>query len=62
MPKDGSAQECSTSSAVIKIRTGDSVGTTIRWSVSNRRNCPGAKSCVGIMYESNVRLSKSVYS
>uniref|UniRef100_A0A0E9V131 Uncharacterized protein n=1 Tax=Anguilla anguilla TaxID=7936 RepID=A0A0E9V131_ANGAN len=56
-PKAGTAHECKTSSAVTNTRTGDSIGTTIRWSVSSSRNCPGAKSCVGIMYESNPRSS-----
>lgn len=56
-PSAGTAQECRTSSADTSTRIGDSIGTTIRWSVSSSRNCPGARSCVGIMYESNARFS-----
>lgn len=57
MPIDGIVHECRTSSAEINIRIGDSIGTTIRLSTSNRRNCPGRRSCVGIMYESNIKSS-----
>lgn len=49
MPRDGTAQECSTSSADTRTRIGDSTGITIRWSVSRSRNCPGMRSCVGTM-------------
>ena len=56
-PRAGTAHECSTSSAETRTRMGDSTGITIRWSVSNSRNWPGARSCVGIMYESNPRSS-----
>lgn len=45
-PKAGTAHECKTSSADTRTRTGDSMGTTIRWSVSSRRNWPGVKSWV----------------
>lgn len=48
-PRDGTAQECNTSSADTRTRTGDSMGTTIRWSVSRSRNWPGVRSWVGIM-------------
>lgn len=48
-PRAGTAHECSTSSAETRIRMGDSTGTTIRWSVSSRRNWPGVRSCVGSM-------------
>lgn len=48
-PKEGTAQECKTSSAETRTRMGDSTGVIIRWSASRRRNCPGARSCVGIM-------------
>lgn len=57
MPRAGTAHECRTSSAEINIRIGDSTGTTMWWSVSSRRNWPGFKSCVGIMYESKARSS-----
>lgn len=56
-PSAGTAQECSTSSADTSTRMGDSIGITIRWSVSRSRNCPGARSCVGIMYESKAKFS-----
>lgn len=56
-PRLGTAQEWRTSSAEIRIRIGDSTGTTIRWSASRRRNWPGARSCVGIIYESKPRSS-----
>lgn len=62
IPNDGSAQECSTSSAVTKIRVSVPVGTTIRLSTSSRRNEPGSRSLVGSIYESNPMLSKSEYS
>ena len=56
-PSAGTAQECRTSSADTRTRMGDSIGITIRWSVSSRRNWPGVKSCVGIIYESKARSS-----
>lgn len=61
-PKLGTAHEWRTSSAVTMTRTGDSIGTTTRWSTSRSRKCPSGRSVVGIMYESNVRSLKSVYS
>lgn len=48
-PKAGTVQECRTSSAEIRSRTGDSMGATIRLSASRRRNCPGVRSDVAIM-------------
>lgn len=57
IPMAGTAHECSTSSAVINIRTGASIGTTIRWSASSSRKCPGSRSWVGIIYESKPRSS-----
>lgn len=61
-PKEGTAHEWSTSSAVMIMRIGDSIGITIRWSTSRRRKCPSGSSVVGVMYESNERSLKSVYS
>lgn len=48
-PREGTAQECRTSSAVTMMRIGDSIGTTTRWSTSSSRKCPGGSSAVGIM-------------
>ena len=48
-PRAGTAQEWSTSSADTRTRIGDSMGTTIRWSVSKSRNWPGTRSWVGTM-------------
>lgn len=48
-PRAGTAHEWRTSSAETRTRMGDSTGMTIRWSASRRRNCPGARSCVGSM-------------
>ena len=59
-PSVGTAQECRTSSAVMIMRMGDSIGMTNRWSTSRSRKCPGRSSVVGIMYESNARSLKSV--
>lgn len=56
-PKAGIVQECRTSSEVTTTRAGTSIGTTIRWSVSSSRKCPGGKSCEGTMYESKARSS-----
>lgn len=39
-PRVGTAHEWSTSSAVMIIRIGDSIGTTMRWSTSRRRKWP----------------------
>lgn len=61
-PRVGTAQEWRTSSAVTIIRMCDSMGITTRWSTSSKRKCPCGSSVVGIMYESNVRSLKSVYS
>lgn len=46
IPRDGTAQECSTSWAETKIRIGDSCGITMRLSVSNNRSSPGKRSDV----------------
>lgn len=43
-------------------RTVASVGTIMRWSTSRSRKCPSGRSVVGVMYESNERSLKSVYS
>ena len=56
-PRDGTAQECKTSSDEISIRIGSSIGKTIRLSTSRRRSSPGLSSLVGIMYESKLRSS-----
>lgn len=48
-PRDGMAQECSTSSAVTMMRMGDSMGIITRWSTSRSRKWPGESSIVGIM-------------
>lgn len=61
-PREGMAHEWSTSPAVTIMRIGDSIGTTTRWSTSRSRKCPSGSSGVGVMYESNVRSLKSVYS
>lgn len=55
-PSAGTVHAWRTSSAVTKTRIGDCIGTTIRWSASKRRNCPGERSSVWIMYESNSRF------
>lgn len=49
MPRDGTAHEWRTSSAVIIIRVTVPIGVTIRLSTSNRRNWPGVKSFDGTM-------------
>lgn len=51
-PSEGTAHEWRTSSAEIKTRTGEPVGTTTWWSTSKRRNWPAAKSWAGAIYES----------
>lgn len=61
-PKLGTAQEWRTSSAVIMMRMGDSIGITTRWSTSSSRKEPSGSSVVGIIYESKERSLKSVYS
>lgn len=61
-PSVGTAQEWRTSPAVMITRIGDSIGTTTRWSTSSSRKWPFGRSVVGIMYESNDRSLKSVYS
>lgn len=48
-PRLGMAQEWRTSSAVTITRMGDSIGTTMRWSTSNRRKFPRGSSVVGSM-------------
>lgn len=57
MPRDGIAQECSTSSAEINTRVGEFTGITVWWSTSSRRASPIVRSEVCVMYESNVRFS-----
>lgn len=61
-PNVGIVHEWRTSSAVIIMRMGDSIGRTTRWSTSRSRKCPNGSSVVGTMYESNERSLKSVYS
>ena len=61
-PNEGTAHECRTSSAVMMMRMGDSIGIITRWSTSSSRKCPCGSSVVGTIYESNVRSLKSVYS
>lgn len=48
-PSVGTAQEWSTSPAVMITRMGDSIGTTTRWSTSSSRKWPLGKSGVGTM-------------
>lgn len=48
-PSDGTAQECSTSSDEISIRTVTSIGRTTRLSTSRSRRSPGFRSDVGTM-------------
>lgn len=48
-PRLGTAHEWMTSSAVTITRTGDSIGTTTRWSTSSSRKCPSGRSAVGII-------------
>lgn len=48
-PSEGTAHEWSTSSAVIIMRIGDSIGMTTRWSTSRRRKWPDGRSVVGVM-------------
>lgn len=48
-PKEGTAQECSTSSDEISMRIVISMGRTTRLSTSSRRSSPGFRSDVGIM-------------
>lgn len=45
-PRDGTAHECSTSSAVTTTRVWRLAGITIRWSTSSNRGDPFGKSCV----------------
>jgi len=59
-PSLGTVHECSTSAAVTIIRVGEFIGSTIRLSVSRRRNVSVCCSCV--MYESNSSFVKSEYS
>lgn len=40
IPREGTAQECKTSSAVTTIRACSPAGTTMRWSTSSRRGMP----------------------
>lgn len=58
----GTVQECRTSAAVIKVRTWEFIGTTLRLSTSKSRNILFSISLDGIMYESNSTLLKSEYS
>lgn len=48
-PREGTAQEWSTSSDEISKRTGSSMGKTTRLSTSRRRSSPGFRSEVGII-------------
>lgn len=48
-PREGTAQECRTSSEEINIRTVISIGRTTRLSTSSRRSSPGFRSDVGTM-------------
>ena len=48
-PRVGTAQEWRTSSEVMIIRMGDSMGITIRWSTSRSRKWPLGRSVVGII-------------
>lgn len=48
-PSEGTAHECRTSSAVIKVRVVIPTGVVIRLSTSRRRNWPGRRSLEGIM-------------
>lgn len=48
-PRVGTAQEWSTSPAVMITRMGDSIGITTRWSTSSSRKWPLGKSGVGTM-------------
>lgn len=56
-PREGTAQECRTSSDEMSIRIGISIGKTTRLSTSNSRRSPGFNSFDGIMYESKQRFS-----
>lgn len=48
-PKEGTAQECRTSSDEISMRMGSSMGRTTRLSTSSNRSSPGLRSFVGTM-------------
>lgn len=48
-PREGTAQECKTSSEEINIRMGSSIGRTTRLSTSKSRRSPGLSSLVGII-------------
>jgi hypothetical protein len=61
-PNLGIVQEWRTSAAVIKLRTWELMGTTVRLSTSNNRNILLFNSLEGIIYESNSTLLKSEYS
>jgi hypothetical protein len=61
-PMLGTAHLWITSVAVTRIRISVWVGRIARWSTSSRRNVPGTKSELGIIYESKVRESNSGYS
>lgn len=61
-PRDGTAHECKTSSAVTTTRVCRLAGITIRWSTSSSRGDPFGRSCVWIIYESNEMFTPSVYS
>jgi hypothetical protein len=62
MPKAGMAQEWITSAAVTRRRISSCMGTTMRLSTSKRRNSPGFRLSVGIIYESYSTDWKSEYS
>lgn len=48
-PKEGTAQECNTSSEETKTRIVISIGRTTRLSTSSNRSSPGFNSDVGII-------------
>ena len=61
IPREGIVHEWITSAAVTRIRISVFIGNTARLSTSRRRNCPGARSSVCSMYESNSKSVKSEY-
>lgn len=48
-PNVGTVHEWRTSSAVMMMRIGDSIGIVTRWSTSRSRKWPGRRSVVGVM-------------
>lgn len=61
-PTEGIVQECNTSAAVIRNRIWELYGRIVRLSTSNKRNLFNFISLIGIIYESNSKFLKSVYS